>query len=457
MPGYADWRGLYFEERLALQEEGYDVSDFPCIDGGETGSEAHETAKNCDGESTEWKELYLDLWNARSRGLRDDYPYDEPTEFDRILAAAGKVPSLTAVSGSKLHDRTFGAWCGRAAGVVLGKPLEMGWSRDRIESYLRSAEAYPLNDWVPSRSDALGVETRKDCIPSTKGNVQYVQPDDDIHYTLLALRLVEKHGLDFSSRDVGTNWLDNTPYHWVWCASRQAYYKMVSIDRVLDDPDKLADIPYVLNPWRECIDGQIRSDFWGYMFPASPLGAARYAHRDCSFSLIKNGVYGGMFVAGAVAAAFDENPTVDRIIGGGLSVIPQRSRLAEMVESVRRWYDESGRDWIATCQSIESTYGHLPFAGTINNMAVVVLSLLHGGLDYTRTICTACMCGFDTDCNAGTAGSIVGAAVGRTGIPDRWVSPLNDRVQTAVTEVRDTSLSEIISRTENVREIIGCG
>ena len=56
-------------------------------------------------------------------------------------------------------------------------------------------------------------------------------------------------------------------------------------------------------------------------------------------------------------------------------------------------------------------YGHLPFAATLNNMAMVTLGILAGELNYTKSITIATMCGIDTDCNSGTVGSIIGAAV----------------------------------------------
>lgn len=88
------------------------------------------------------------------------------------------------------------------------------------------ADAWPLDDFIPEQSPGSGNSARKDCMDSTKGNIRYARSDDDIHYTLLALLLAEKYGVDFKPEHVGRNWLDNIPYHWCWCASRQAYYHM---------------------------------------------------------------------------------------------------------------------------------------------------------------------------------------------------------------------------------------
>jgi ADP-ribosylglycohydrolase len=83
-------------------------------------------------------------------------------------------------------------------------------------------------------------------------------------------------------------------------------------------------------------------------------------------------------------------------------------------------------------------------------MAIVVLALIHGQLDYTKAITTAVMCGIDTDCNGGTVGSIVGAAVGYAGLDQRWISPLNDRVKTVVANFGEGSISDLVRRTIQV-------
>ena len=67
-------------------------------------------------------------------------------------------------------------------------------------------------------------------------------------------------------------------------------------------------------------------------------------------------------------------------------------------------------------------------------------------MDYTKTITSAVYGGIDTDCNAGTAGSIIGAAVGIDGIEKRWYKPLNDTVKSCVASVGQISITEIVDR-----------
>lgn len=453
MPGFATWKQLYIEEYMALYEEGFDVGEDPKVNKQASllplpEAMRTELPSSADDEK-EWQAAYEVLWRMRENGIRAGYPYVEPLELADVLAAGMPMNDLPPLSQAEYENRVRGGWFGRCGAVILGKPLEMGYDRKKIKHYLQSVDAYPLIDYVPAQSPSLGIVLRQDCLPSTRGNVQYVQADDDIHYTILALLLAENKGLDFSAADVGYNWLDNIPYHWFWCASRQCYYHMVNLQNAESVDEQVAQFPWKLNPWRECIDGQLRGDLWGYINPGNPREAARLAYRDCSFSLVKNGVYGGMFVAGCIAAAMTGAPSIATILAGGLSVIPEKSRLAEAVCLVRCWYSEKN-DWIAVCDAIYDRWGHLPFAGTENNLAMVTLALLHGNLDYEKTITTAVMCGIDTDCNSATAGSIVGAAVGYHNLPEKWIKPMNNRVKSVVASFGEGSIEELVQRTLSI-------
>lgn len=432
MPGEGSWKTLYQAERTQLIEEGYPVRCRPPA--GEAPAER------------DWERAYRRLWKVRERGLRPDFAYVEPEDFEGILADAEPVPTLARLSDAEYAERVGGAWYGRCAGLVLGKPLEVGWNRLEIREYLESVDAYPLDDWVPIRSEVPGRTLPMGCLPSSRGHVRFVQPDDDIHYTILSLLLAEAKGLDFTKADVGWSLLDNVPYHFLWFAERQVYYHMVNLTADRSVEEQVAEFPLRLNPYRECIAGQLKADLWGYLTPSDPRAGARYIHRMCSLNLVKNGIYGGMLVSGCISAALSPSPSVETIIAGGLSCIPRRSRLAEAVRNVQRWYAETN-DWTVTCDRIYDCYGHMYFAGTTNNVAIVVLAALHGQLDFTRTITTAVLCGIDTDCNGATAGSICGAAIGYESLDQRWIAPLKDTVKTAVAGFGEGRISDLVQRT----------
>ncbi len=445
MPGYANWKDLYALEYLQLYEEGYPVGDSIAPDHSAAYlpvavREATDLSRLTEAD---WEDAYKRLWALRERGIRADYPFDEPNDFESIIADAADVPDLQLLRDEEYAERIKGAWYGRIGGVVLGKPLEIKVDRKFIKTYLESLDAYPLNDWVPYHSPKLGKTLR--CRPSTLGNIQYAEADDDIHYTILGLMLIEERGFNFSKLDVANHHLRNIPYHWLFSCTRQSYYHMVNLSNDRPAEEQIDEFPTKLNPWREGINTAIRADFWGYIAPTDPRRAARIAYREVTLNAVKNGIYSSMFVAGALSAALSANPTIDTILAGGLSVIPRRSRLARIAREVRGWYDEDG-DWVPVCDRIYEKYGHLPFLNALHNMAFVMLALIHGGLDYSKTITTAVMCGMDTDCTAGTAASIVGAAVGYEGLDQRWIAPFNDQVETAVAGFGRGSISGLVER-----------
>ncbi|MCY3781222.1 MAG: ADP-ribosylglycohydrolase family protein [Chloroflexi bacterium] len=445
MPGYANWKDLFALEYLQLYEEGYPVgaSTEPNFAAEYLPERLRTAADTSTLSEAEWEQAYYGLWSQRERGIRADFPFVEPNDYEPIIAEAADVPILTALNDEEYRERIKGAWYGRIAAVILGKPFEMRLDRKFIRRYLESVDAYPLDDWTPHRSPELGITLR--CKPSTLGNVEYAEPDDDIHYTILGLMLLENQGFNFSKLDVANNHLRNIPYHWLFSCTRQSYYHMVNLNEELPVEEQIAEFPTKINPWREGINTAIRADFWGYIAPSDPRRAARIAHREVTLNAVKNGIYSSMFVAGALSAALSRQATVDAIIQGGLSVIPQRSRLAHIVQEVQDWY-AADADWLPVCDRIYDKYGHLPFLHSLHNMAFVVLALLHGNLDYSKTITTAVMCGMDTDCTSGTAGSIVGAAIGYDRLDQRWIEPLNDHVKTVVAGFGQGSISGLVQR-----------
>ena len=61
------------------------------------------------------------------------------------------------------------------------------------------------------------------------------------------------------------------------------------------------------------------------------------------------------------------------------------------------------------------------------------MGLLYGNGDFRRSVSLATMCGFDTDCNAGTVGCLLGLRNGLEAIPEQWKGPLNDTYELQVT------------------------
>jgi len=420
-------RELVEWEAVQRFEEGFDVDP----EGARLRARAARSAR-------ELMELYSELQAAEPRR---DFPYREPVDWRGILAERPAEPRRFSVelSEGELRDRLLGAWLGRCAGCMLGKPVE-GWSRERIREALRRAGEYPLRGpYLPIEAfSGLGEEQLRWVRPLTRGGIRRAERDDDLDYTVLNLLVYERRGPGFGTEDIAEAWLTLLPYKLTYTAERAAYRNLVL---GLRPPETATH----LNPYREWIGAQIRADLWGYVSPGDPARAAELAYRDARLSHVKNGAYGEMFAAAMVSLAYAlDSPRA--IVEEALKVVPAGSRLAEAVRFVLKLHAE-GLGWEEAVDEILARYGAYHPVHTINNAAVVVAALLWGEGSFHRTVTYAVLAGLDTDCNGATAGSIVGLMLGASGLPREWVEPLRGRLATGLSGLGELSISELAERT----------
>jgi ADP-ribosylglycohydrolase len=371
---------------------------------------------------------------------------EEPSQLETIRASrpAGPRRYTPNLSEAALAQRIYGAWLGRCVGCTLGKPVE-GWPRAKIEAYLRTADAYPLFSYFPVLDPfPEGLALWDNYQRTGLGYVRGMTRDDDIDYTVLGLHVLETYGRDFSSRDVAMAWIDSLPFHKVYTAEAAAYRNLVN---GLEPPHTAR----YRNPYREWLGAQIRADMWGYVNPGNPEQAAEFAYRDASLSHTANGVYGAMWAAACLAAAFATDD-LRQVIAAGLAEIPEDCRLAEAVRDSVMWADE-GLTWEDAWERVNARYGDYHPVHVINNTCVIVLGLVYGEADLGESICLAVMGGWDTDCTGATVGSIVGAMRGAAALPEQWVGPLNDQLESIVLGFHESRISDLARRTLALAEV----
>ncbi len=199
------------------------------------------------------------------------------------------------------------------------------------------------------------------------------------------------------------------------------------------------------NPYREWIGAQIRADVWGYVNPGQPDRAAEFAYRDASLSHTGNGVYGAMWAAACLAAAFTTDDP-GKIVAAGLAALPADCRLARAVRDTVAWSQECST-WEEAWERVNAQHGHYHRVHVINNSCIITLGLLYGAGNFEKSICLTVMGGWDTDCTGATVGSIVGAMRGAARLPEKWIGPLNNRLESIVPGFQNSSISELARRT----------
>jgi len=371
---------------------------------------------------------------------RRDYPYVEPSDLEGIRAQRPSGPRRLTLGlcEATRRSRIQGAWLGRCAGCLLGKPIE-GIRRPKLRALLGRAGCREITDYL-WRLPGLCDEDYRDAGFAhllNWRNTAAMPEDDDTNYTVTGMALVKAKGIGFSPEDMADFWMANIPILHTCTAERVAYHNFVNNI----EPPRSA---VVRNPYREWIGAQIRADFFGYVALSRPELAAELAWRDACISHVKNGIYGEMWVAAMLAAAPGETD-LRKVIDIGLSEIPAKSRLAEGIRDVlnwhaaetpyaeavehihRRWDENQAHDW---CH-------------TVSNAQIVAMGLLYGEGDFEKAITRAVFPCFDTDCNGATVGSIMGMMLGVEALPAKWTNVMNDTIHTGLAGYQVSRISRL--------------
>lgn len=410
-------------------------------------------------------ELYHELMSLT---VAPEFPFEEPSDLEGIRRLRPDGPRTLQADWSEeiWQDKFRGAWSGRSIGCALGKPLEHpdylygkdgrpGW--ENVELWFKGADAWPIQGYTPEHSRAeqeYGLGLTELGPLSVREKIRFMESDDDIRYTILGLLMLEEKGLDWDSWDIGKLWHRRLTYSQVCTAETQAYMNFAQETSHLH-PGKPSNwlerqehVRMHLNPYREWIGAAIRADGLAYGVAGRPELAAELGWRDASFSHVKNGIYGEMLAAAMIAAAFVESDS-ERIVQVGLSEIPSTSRLAADVQRGMEIGLEA-RNERELVSRIWDAFSHYDAVHTNNNAALVAASLVYAGNDFEKAVVTSVYGGMDTDCNGATVGSIMGARLGASQLPQSWTDPLNDTLYADLIGFDPVSISSCAERSYQV-------
>ena len=317
-------------------------------------------------------------------------------------------------------ERVYAGVLGKIIGVYLGRPFE-GWTYERI-----TAELGDITYYVHERMDQPLVVT-----------------DDDISGTFTFLRALPDYGNDpdLTPAQIGQSWLNyiiegRTILWWGGMGNSTEHTAYLRLKQGITAP-RSGSIELNTKVVAEQIGSQIFIDGWAMVAPGDPERAADFARRAASVSHDGEAIHGAQVVAAMEAQAFVE-PDINRLIDAGLSVIPDDSVIARMIADIRDWHAKEP-DWRKTRELIAGNYGYDKYPGNchmVPNHALIIHSLLHGDDDLQKSLMIVNTSGWDTDCNSGNVGCILGIKNGLAafeGGPD-WRGPVADRLYLATAE-----------------------
>ncbi len=314
-----------------------------------------------------------------------------------------KTVSITAAS---LQDKIKGGWAGQTIGVTYGGPVEFRFNGTMI------------NDYQPIVWYDGYIKKSMEEIPGLY---------DDLYMDLTFVDVFEKKGLDASVEDHAKAYA-NAGYV-LWHANQAGRYN------ILNGISAPQSGHWLNNPHADDIDFQIEADFSGLMAPGMPNTAAKIGDGIGHIMNYGDGWYGGVYIGAMYSLAFTSND-INFVVKEALKTIPQQSTFYKCMADVIAWHAKYPNDWKQTWFEIQKKWAD-DFGcpdGVFNafnidaktNAAYILLGLLYGQGDFTKTIEISTRAGQDADCNPSSAAGILGTMVGYEKIPAYWKMGLKE-------------------------------
>jgi ADP-ribosylglycohydrolase len=311
-------------------------------------------------------------------------------------------------------ERVYAGVLGKIIGGYLGRPIE-GGSYERLSDKLGEVDYY-VHDRV---------------------GLPLIVTDDDIAGTFTFLRALPDYGNspELTPAQIGQTWLNyiiegRTILWWGGLGNSTEHTAYLRLKSGIRAP-RSGSIELNGRVVAEQIGSQIFIDGWAMVAPGDPELAADLARRAASVSHDGEGIYGAQVLAAMEAQAFVE-PDLDQLIDIGISFIPKESIINRMIADIREWHTREP-DWRKGFELLRASYGYDKYGGNchiVPNHGLIILSLLYGDDDFQKTLMIVNTCGWDTDCNSGNVGCLMGIKNGLEAIdagPD-WRGPVADRL-----------------------------
>ncbi|MBC8171776.1 MAG: ADP-ribosylglycohydrolase family protein [Anaerolineae bacterium] len=335
-------------------------------------------------------------------------------------------------------ERTYAGVLGKLIGVYLGRPFEQ-WTYERIRAELGDITYYVHE----------------------KRGLPLVVTDDDISGTFTFLRALPDYGnkRDITPQQIGQTWLNyiiekRTILWWGGFGNSTEHTAYLRLKNGISAPQS-GSIALNTRTVAEQIGAQIFIDGWAMVAPGDPEFAADLARRAASVSHDGEAVYGAQVIAAMESQAYVEKD-INRLLDTAITLIPKDSIIRRLIDDVREWHSEF-KDWHNAREQIAARYGYDKYGGNchiVPNHALIILSLLYGEDDFQKALLIVNTAGWDTDCNSGNVGCLLGIKNGLAGIdmgPD-WRGPIADRLYLPTAD-GGSAITDAVTETYRIADI----
>jgi hypothetical protein len=163
------------------------------------------------------------------------------------------------------------------------------------------------------------------------------------------------------------------------------------------------------------LSGQFCVEAYGLIAPGMPKTASEIGLHYARIAVSEEPLQATQYWTSLISLMPFHEGTLDQALERALAGIDPKSAMAEVVADARRLYAQHSQDWKVARQAMRDKWlreRKWNQNSTPVNGAMVLLALLYGNDDFYRTLQFAMALGYDADCNAATAGVVLGARHG---------------------------------------------
>jgi len=344
----------------------------------------------------------------------------------------------TQLNNKDYIERVYAAVLGKIIGVYLGRPIE-GWTYKRIMSEIGEIKYY-INK---------------------KFNLPIVLTDDDICGTFTFLRTIADNNYDLgiTPDQIGQSLLnylieDRTVFWWGGFGNSTEHTAYLRLKNGVKAPMS-GSIKLNGKIVAESIGAQIFIDGWALISPGDPELAADLAKRGASVTHDGEAIYAAQVIAAMESYAFIES-NINKLLDTAVNLIPKNTFVYKLIDDIRMWHAKEN-NWHKTRELIEKNYGCEKFPGNfhiIPNHGLIILGLLYGNGDFQKSLTITNTSGWDTDCNSGNLGCLLGIRNGlacfERGLD--WRGPVRDRLYLSTAD-GGRAITDAVAETYNIVNI----
>jgi hypothetical protein len=308
-------------------------------------------------------------------------------------------PPTRDVSSEELLDRIHGGWVGMLIGGLEGLPHEFKYK-----------------------------EQPRDTLPDFTFLAGGARSDDDNDFEWTHLWFMDREGvIKLPYPRLAKIWKANMNTG-IWVANKKARDLM---DEGIVPPETGST---TRNPhaWYN-LSGQFCVESYGLIAPGMPKNAAEIGLHYARIAVSEEPLQAAQFWTSLISVLAFHQGSTEEAMQLALGAVDPKSAMAEVVADTRRAFHAHADDWKAARREIHEKWlkqRKWNDNSTPVNGAAVCLALLFGRDDFYRTLQLAMALGYDADCNAATAGSVLGvrlgfkhiAALPQFKMPDRYVN-----------------------------------